>query len=126
MITSWMLKLARSKLFGNLVSWTFTHMHRIIPGKRLYETEYLMAIGHPKPSYAVHVLLVPKKPYPSYLAIPPEELNDFMQELHRAVAVLVESLGLQDRGYRLIVNGGAYQDVPHLHFHLVSGTPPPT
>ena len=23
-------------------------------------------------------------------------------------------------GYRLLVNGGAYQDVPHLHFHLVA------
>lgn len=25
-----------------------------------------------------------------------------------------------DGGYRLIVNGGAYQDVPQLHFHLIS------
>ena len=24
------------------------------------------------------------------------------------------------KGYRLIVNGGEYQDFPHLHFHLIS------
>jgi diadenosine tetraphosphate (Ap4A) HIT family hydrolase len=30
----------------------------------------------------------------------------------------VEEFHLQ--AYRLIVNGGEYQDFPHLHFHLVS------
>jgi len=24
------------------------------------------------------------------------------------------------QAYRLIVNGGKYQDFPHLHFHLIS------
>jgi diadenosine tetraphosphate (Ap4A) HIT family hydrolase len=28
---------------------------------------------------------------------------------------------LKEAGYRLIVNGGKYQDVAQLHFHLVSG-----
>jgi len=31
---------------------------------------------------------------------------------------LVGQLGLES--YRLIVNGGKYQDFPYLHFHLVS------
>ena len=31
----------------------------------------------------------------------------------------------KDRIYRLIVNGGGYQDVGELHFHLVSGEIPP-
>ena len=33
---------------------------------------------------------------------------------------LVQDLELAERGYRLIVNGGAYQDVKQLHFHLIS------
>ena len=37
---------------------------------------------------------------------------------------LVAELQLEKRGYRLIANGGAYQDVPHLHFHLVSDGAP--
>jgi diadenosine tetraphosphate (Ap4A) HIT family hydrolase len=27
---------------------------------------------------------------------------------------------LEQTGYRLIANGGAFQDVPHLHFHLIA------
>jgi diadenosine tetraphosphate (Ap4A) HIT family hydrolase len=33
---------------------------------------------------------------------------------------LVKDLDL--KAYRLIVNGGEYQDFPHLHFHLISDT----
>jgi diadenosine tetraphosphate (Ap4A) HIT family hydrolase len=33
---------------------------------------------------------------------------------------LVERFDLERRGYRLIINGGKYQEVPQLHFHLVS------
>ena len=119
MISSLLVNLARSKQLKRLIGWTFTHMNRVIPGKRLYETELLMAIRHPKPVYATHILLIPKLPYPSFLEIPPEEVGAFMQDLQRAVASLVESLALEE--FRLIVNGGEYQDVPHLHFHLVSG-----
>jgi diadenosine tetraphosphate (Ap4A) HIT family hydrolase len=27
--------------------------------------------------------------------------------------------------YRLLVNGGEYQEFPHLHFHLISESPIP-
>jgi diadenosine tetraphosphate (Ap4A) HIT family hydrolase len=27
--------------------------------------------------------------------------------------------------YRLMVNGGEYQEFPHLHFHLISDSPIP-
>jgi len=45
------------------------------------------------------------------------------------VKCLVKEFELDDGGYRLIVNGGAYQDFPQLHFHLISdvgaGSPHP-
>ena len=40
------------------------------------------------------------------------------------VQSLVAELDVEGPGYRLIVNGGGYQGVPQLHFHLVSGAPP--
>jgi diadenosine tetraphosphate (Ap4A) HIT family hydrolase len=46
---------------------------------------------------------------------------DFLLDLVQAVQSLVKELNLEPGGYRLITNGGAFQDVPHLHFHLVSG-----
>jgi diadenosine tetraphosphate (Ap4A) HIT family hydrolase len=32
----------------------------------------------------------------------------------------VSELELERAGYRLVVNGGKYQDVAQLHFHLIS------
>jgi histidine triad (HIT) family protein len=88
-----------------------------IPIQRLRETETLMAFYHPKPSYSFHVLLVPKKSVESL-----KELNAtdsaFLTDLYSAVQSLVEEFHLS--AYRLIVNGGEYQDFPQLHFHLVS------
>jgi diadenosine tetraphosphate (Ap4A) HIT family hydrolase len=33
---------------------------------------------------------------------------------------LITEFKLEDSGYRLITNGGIYQDIPQLHFHLIS------
>lgn len=88
-----------------------------IPMDRLRETETLLAFHHPKPSYPFHVLLVPKKAVASL-----EELDSsdsvFLSDLYATVQSLVDEFRLP--AYRLIVNGGAYQDFPQLHFHLIS------
>jgi histidine triad (HIT) family protein len=91
-----------------------------IPFKRLRETSTLLAFDHPSPSYPVHILVVPKKAYPSLLDISPGDV-DFLRDLVETVQILVRELGLAEGGYRLVANGGAYQDAPVLHFHLVSG-----
>ncbi|HSG45854.1 MAG TPA: HIT domain-containing protein [Anaerolineales bacterium] len=88
-----------------------------IPVKRLRETNTLMAFYHPKPSYDFHVLLVPKK---SVKTLQELDSNDstFLKELYSTVQSLIDEFQLP--AYRLIVNGGDYQDFPQLHFHLVS------
>jgi diadenosine tetraphosphate (Ap4A) HIT family hydrolase len=44
-------------------------------------------------------------------------------DLVQMVNSLVEEFGLEETGYRLIVNGGKYQEVPQLHWHLVAQQP---
>ncbi len=90
-----------------------------IPLKRLRETPTLLAFDHPSPSYPVHILLVPKQAYASLLDLPPED-SDFLRDLMETVQSLVRELDLAAGGYRLIANGGAYQEAPVLHFHLIS------
>ena len=114
-------KLARSRASGIIIGWVFTHMSFVIPVKRLRETETLLAFHHPQPSYPLHILLVPKRPYPTLLDVPPDA-TDFLCDLVTVVQDLVREFGLESSGYRLVTNGGAYQDVQHLHFHLVSET----
>ena len=91
----------------------------MIPFKRLRETDTLLAFYHPKPDYPVHILLMPKSETDSFQSLDVSN-TAFMADLVSTVQSLVEELDLAEKGYRLIVNGGEYQDFPHLHFHLIS------
>ncbi len=121
MLLSEMLFLfARSRLGGTIVGWSFAHMSWIIPVDKLYETDRVVAFHHPKPSHPVHVLIVPKKPIESVLSIGDDDTG-YVTEVISAAQHIVRILELEESGFRLIVNGGHYQDVRQVHFHLVSG-----
>jgi histidine triad (HIT) family protein len=117
-MSTWLVRLARSRLAGLALGWVFAHMSFAIPVKRLRETEALLAFYHPKPSYRFHVLLVPKKSIASLAHLTPADAA-FLTDVALAAQSIVHEFRLD--AYRLICNGGAYQDVPQLHFHLVSG-----
>jgi histidine triad (HIT) family protein len=106
--------------FAPLIGWMFAHMSFAIPVKRLRETETLLAFHHPKPSYPFHVLLLPKKAVTSLQEFDSTDTT-FLIDLYSTVQNLVDEFHLS--AYRLIVNGGEYQDFPQLHFHLISPLP---
>jgi len=112
-----LLRLTRTKLGRKLVGWLFAHMSFAIPVKRLRETDTLMAFHHPKPGYPFHVVIVPKQKVPTLMELDPSD-SAFLSDLFTTVQSLVTEFQLP--AYRLIVNGGEYQDFPHLHFHLIS------
>jgi len=114
-----LFRLACSPLARFIIGWIFTHMSWSIPVERLYETDSLLAFHHPNPSYPTHILIVPKRSYENILAIQLED-SDFQRDLFATVQKLVRDFSLESGGYRLICNGGAYQDVPIVHFHLIS------
>jgi len=118
-----LFRFARSRLASNIVGWGFAHMAWLLPVSKLHETASVVAFRHPKPSHKVHILIVPKSPIRSFLDI--DEEGTLMQEIVRVAQHLVQQLGLDETGYRLLVNGGSYQEVPQLHFHLVSDEEPP-
>ena len=89
-----------------------------LPVEHLKETSTLLAFEHPRPAYRVHILLLPKQPIANLSELDPARDAAFLADLYGSVQDLVGQLGLES--YRLIVNGGKYQDFPYLHFHLVS------
>ena len=103
--------------FAPWIGWIFTHMSFAIPFKRLHETETLLAFHHPKPVYPFHILLVPKKAVVSLKDLDAKDTS-FLTDLYSTVQNLVDEFQLP--AYRLIVNGGEFQDFPQLHFHLIS------
>ncbi len=93
-----------------------------IPSAFIYEDDYAVAFKDIHPKAATHVLVVPKNAY--------TDLNDFMlnadaDEVYAVmqdVRKVAQQLDIIDAGYRVVVNvgAGAGQEVPHLHFHILS------
>jgi len=104
------------KVISRFTSWIITHMTFAIPAKRLRETDTLLAFHHPKPAYPFHLVLVPREAVSSLMELDPA--SAFLSDLLATVQSLVAEFQLP--AYRLIVNGGKYQDFPLLHFHLIS------
>ena len=112
--------LIRSPIVRLGIGWMFAQMSFALPVNRLKEKKTLIAFHHAQPSYPVHILLVPKKAIADLSDLESDD-GDFLGDFFATVQNLVSELVLDDVGYRLIVNGGPYQEVPQLHFHLVSG-----
>ena len=110
-------KILRLRFVSRLIGWILTYMSFLIPVTRLRETSNLLAFHHPSPSYKIHVLILPKRQVDSLASLDPQD-TAFLTDLYATVQSLVDELHL--KAYRLIVNGGEYQDFPHLHFHLIS------
>jgi len=87
--------------------------------KNLIEGAYWRAFYHPKPSYPLHILILPKSGIRS-LTDAPNHSEAFYSELFVVVKKLVDEFNLEACGYRLITNGGPNQSVPQWHWHLIS------
>lgn len=118
-LARWLFLAARSAPGRWLAGWIITHMSFAIPLKRLRESATLMAFHHPRPAYPLHILIVPKRQISGLAGLTNADA-DFMADLFRAAQSLAVEFDLERHGYRLIVNGGAYQDIPQLHFHLIA------
>lgn len=93
-----------------------------VPAHILYSDDLVTAFRDVNPQAPVHVLIVPNETVPSVR----EAEADHEAALGRMFTVagrLARDLGIDDDGYRLIVNTGdhAGQEVHHLHMHLLGG-----
>ena len=121
-VKKYLFGLLRLRIWKGIIGWIFAYMSFVIPVQRLRETETLLAFHHPQPNYPVHILIVPKRPYPHLLALEAVDIS-LLTDLFQTVQSLVREFQLDRGGYRLITNGGIYQDIPHLHFHLIGEVP---
>ena len=99
-------------------------LRKEIPSKKVFENEYVFAFEDIKPQAPIHILVIPKKPFCSFSDFSKKADTKFIFEFMRSINLIVEKLELKE-GYRLITNIGKYggQEVPHFHFHLLSGKP---
>ena len=95
---------------------------REIPAQIVFEDDLVLAIRDIKPAAPVHVLIVPQKPIPRIAEAKPDD-HKVLGHLLLKAAEVAKSLGLNEGGYRLVINNGpnAGESVPHLHLHILGG-----
>ena len=91
-------------------------------GQILYQDDHVTAFRDIHPVAPTHILIVPNRHLESPRDLTAEDApvaGHMLIVAHR----LAEQEGIQNSGYRLIVNTGpdAFQRVFHLHLHLIGG-----
>jgi histidine triad (HIT) family protein len=93
-----------------------------VPAQIVYEDEWAVAIEDIHPQAPVHLLVIPRKHLPAlHDAVAGDE--SLLGHLLLVAAELARERQLEKRGYRTVINNGAWagQSVAHLHVHVLGG-----
>ncbi|WP_400242171.1 HIT family protein [Niallia sp. JL1B1071] len=93
-----------------------------IKGRKVMETENVLAYDHTKPFYPDHIVAIPKKHIASLITLE-EGDNHLLLELLGVIKQVAAKVTREHGVCRVITNIGAYQDSKHLHWHIVHGRP---
>jgi len=108
------------------VKGTETVFDRILRGEApadvVYQDEHVLAFRDRRPQAPVHVLVIPKKKAKSVADFAQRDVAEagaFLQGVARAA----EKLGLEEKGFRVVMNCGRHgqQSVDYLHAHILGG-----
>ncbi len=93
-----------------------------VPADLVYQDELVTAFRDVQPQAPTHILIVPNKPVPT-LADVTDVDEPALGRMIRVAARLAEEEGIDEDGYRLILNCRAHggQEVYHVHLHLLGG-----
>lgn len=93
-----------------------------LPAERLLEDEHVLAFHDIHPQAPVHVLVVPREHIVNLNDLQPRHA-ELIGRLHLAAAQIARRLGVDQSGYRTVINSGdeGGQTVGHLHLHLLGG-----
>ena len=93
-----------------------------VPCEKIYEDEDIFAFKDINPSAPIHVLFIPKKHFASLNDMNESEVG-LLGKLLLSIKNVAKDLGVNDSGYRTIINTNkdSGQMVFHVHAHLLGG-----
>lgn len=93
-----------------------------IPADVVHETDRILAFRDINPQAPTHLLIIPRQHVATMTDLD-EEHKDVVGRLFLAARDLAGEEGIQDDGYRVVMNCGAKagQTVFHIHLHLLGG-----
>jgi histidine triad (HIT) family protein len=80
-----------------------------------YQDDEVMVFPDIHPKTPIHLLIVPKTHIVDFIDTPDELLS----KMCAVAKKMVKEKKLEDKGFRLTINGGGAQIVQHLHLHLL-------
>lgn len=89
---------------------------REVPKEFTYEDEDIMVFPDINPVKPIHLLIIPKKHIPELHALDNPAL---FEKIGFVILRMIVKMELQNKGYRVVINGGGAQIVDHLHIHLM-------
>jgi len=92
------------------------------PVQVVEETANVLAFHHTRPSYAVHIVVIPKRHIPSLLALSDAD-DRLLAEMFAIIRQVAAQVTDQRGACRVVTNIGAYQDSKHLRWHVYSDHP---
>lgn len=94
----------------------------LIPSQFLYQDDLVVTFRDINPQTPTHVLIVPRR-HIATLADITDEDEPLLGRMMLIATRLARQEGVQESGYRLVVNSGpdARQVVQHLHLHVMGG-----
>ena len=91
----------------------------VAPSKIQGESKSVIAFDSIAPVAKYHILITPKKHLDTFLDVKRADAELFYEMIYLAQKIIREKK--IDGGYKLLFNGGKYQVVNHLHWHLLGG-----
>jgi histidine triad (HIT) family protein len=93
-----------------------------IPAEVVMRTEDLVAFRDINPQAPTHILIIPRVHVPSVSDLD-GSYAEMMGKMFLAAKELARKEGIEEGGYRMVVNAGpdAGQTVFHIHMHLLGG-----
>ena len=88
----------------------------------LYRGDDCFVIRDIAPKAPVHLLVIPNRHFTYLKSLTPDD-HSMIGGLFQAAKEAARAEGLEDNGYRLVINQGSDsgQEVPHLHLHVLGG-----
>lgn len=95
-----------------------------IPADVVYQDDLVTAFRDINPRAPSHILIIPNKLIPTVNDIEQED-EIVMGRMFTVARKLAKEEGIDEDGYRLIMNCNSHggQEVYHIHMHLVGGRP---
>jgi len=88
------------------------------PIKVVEETDTVLAFEHTRPSYPVHIVVVPKQHTPSLVNLG-EGGEELLMDVLRVVRQVASQVREEHGAACVVTNEGEYQESKHMHWHVL-------